>query len=67
MVAGVVRVSALYFEAPRVSLDPEALACRVHRVLFIPFFFRKEKGSHTIVPAVNFRRWMYDTCRKVHL
>lgn len=68
MVAGVARVSALCFEAPTVSLGPEALACRVHRALFIPlFFFAGKKGSHTIVPAVNFRRWMYDTCRKVHL
>ena len=30
-------------------------------------FLCGKKGSHTIVPAVNFRRWMYDTCRKVHL
>merc|ERR1711964_123537 len=66
VVAGVARVSALCFEAPTVSFDPETLACRVHCALFIPFFPQRNKGSHTIAPAVNFRRWMYDTCRKGH-
>ena len=50
------RVSALCFEAPTVSLGPEALACRVHRALFIPlFFFAGKKGSLVVVMSYSQR------------
>lgn len=43
------------------------MSCPSRFVHTFVFLCGKKKGSHTIVPAVNFRRWMYDTCRKVHL